>query len=584
MATQTLPQRRSARPWLLIGIVVIVIAIIAAVALTAVRPAGTVVQAETVRVSRGALVATIESSGSVAAAQSLDLAFQTSGVVAEVLVQQGDVVRAGQPLARLDDRDLRLSVSSAEAGLASAQARLEQSLDGNATPQQIAGAEASLRSAQANLDQTRSGNTTAADIAGAEAALRSAQAQLDELLAGPTSDTVMSAQVRVDTARTALQSQRDSLSAAKTRAESQVQQQANALRAAQEEYSTIYWENRELDRFPGDLPQERIDQEASALRAVQDAEENLRQAQVSFEEAQRAEVTGLQSAEADLRDAEEQLRVLQQGPTSFEITRAEASVDQARAELQRLRQGGSAAEVAAAQAGVDQAAASLAQLTEPDTITDRAVQEANVAQAQQTLEQAQLRLEQAVLTAPFDGVIASVAIVPGSSASSATAAFTLINRDPLHVDLRLNEADVARLELGQPVELTIDALPDWRAEGTVTYIAPSAETINNVVTFRVQVDFADTDERVKVGMSANVNIVTDRNENALLVPNAALLPRGAEQIVQAPDGAGGIREIAVVTGLSDGLQTEILSGLTEGDLILATPNSAPQRPAGPFGQ
>ena len=105
------------------------------------------------------------------------LAFASSGTVTEVLVKEGDLVQAGQPLAHLDDRDLQLQISSAQASLQSAQAHLLQAQQGNATPQDIAAAQAGLANDQANLQQTRNGNSTAADIASAQAQLRSAQAR-----------------------------------------------------------------------------------------------------------------------------------------------------------------------------------------------------------------------------------------------------------------------------------------------------------------------------------------------------------------------------------------------------------------------
>lgn len=582
MTAQAMPHR-SPRPWLIAGAILFALALVAGIAAAIVRPASSAASFETVTVRRGPLVAAVESSGSVAAARSLELAFATGGSVAELYVAQGDLVRAGAPLARLDDRAARLDVATAEATLRTAEARLEQARGGNATPEQIAASAASLRTAEANLARVSGSGGSTADIAGAEASLRSAQAQLDELRAGPGADTTASAQARVERARSDLQAQRDGLSAAKTRAEQDVTRQANALRDAQDTYSRLSWENRDLERLPGDLPQERQDAEAAALRAVSSAEASLSQAQVAVEQARQAEGTGITRAEADLRDAEEQLRAVQAGATSYELARAQAGVDQARANLQKLREGGSAAEIAAAQASVDQARANLAQLTAPATTTDLAVAEAGVWQAEQALAQARLRLEQTLLSAPFAGVIGAVSVVQGSIVSNAAPVISLIDRAPLHVDLRLNEADVARLALGQPVELTIDALPEWRADGRVTFIATAADTLNNVVTYRVQVEFADDDPRVKVGMSTNLRIITNELSDALLVPNAALLPRGAGRVVQAPDGAGGVREVAVETGLSDGIQTVIVDGLSEGDVIVAVPNDGPRASSSPFG-
>lgn len=584
MATSTMPTRRAGGrgAWIAAGIAVIVVAIVAALALA--RPAGQPgAAAATAPVARGDIAASVSGTGSIAAEQTLELAFPSSGTVVEVLVQEGDAVAAGQPLARLDTRDLELQVASAEASLESARAQLEQRRSGNATPEQLAAQRAAVASAEANLAKSRTNNVTAADLAEAEAQLRSAQAQLDDLQAGPKPDELAGAQAAYDQAVASLEAQRKSLAVAKERAQSDVEQAANTLRDSQDEYSRIYWQNRELERLPGDLPQENVDQEAAAERAVRNNEEALRQARLAYEQAQADEVTGLQQAEAQLREAEQQLRTTREGATRAEIAQAQASVDQYRARLDGLRAGGTAADIASAQASVDQARANLAELTAPATASDLRVQEATVAQAEQSLAQARLQLEQATLSAPFAGVVSAVEIVPGSVVSG-TPVLTLVNRDPLHVDLRLSENDVAKVALGMPVTLTIDALRAEALAGTVSYIAPAAESESGVVTYGVRVSLADPGEQVKVGMTATLEIVYATQEGALLIPSSALLPNGAGYVVQVPGADGRPQDVPVEVGLSDGTQTEILSGLSEGQAVIATPGQRTQPQGGLFGQ
>jgi HlyD family secretion protein len=206
-----------------------------------------------------------------------------------------------------------------------------------------------------------------------------------------------------------------------------------------------------------------------------------------------------------------------------------------------------------------------------------------VAQAEQALKQAQLALEQATLKAPFAGVITAINIVPGSGASTGTAAISLIDRSTLHVDMALSENDVARVQIGQPVTITIDALDDWVAQGTVSYIAPAATISNGVVTYPVRVSFPDSDTRVKVGMTANISIVTATKADVLLAPNTALLPNGAGHAVQVPAADGGAREVEVKTGLSDGTHTEIVNGLKEGDQVITNPSIVRPSGGGLFG-
>lgn len=582
MATLTAPRQRPAnRIGWVAGAIVIIVVIGAALLFG--RPAGPTAGAgpATVNVTAGSITAAVSGTGSIAAEQTLDLAFASGGTVSEVLVREGDAVVAGQPLARLDTRDLELQVASAEASLESARARLQQQQEGNATPEQVAAQRASVASAEANLAKTRTNNVTAADIAEAEAQLRSAQAQLDDLLAGPKPDSLAGAQASYDQAVANLESQRASLSTAKTRAQSEVEQAANTLRDSQQEYSRIYWDNRQAESRPGDLPQSAIDEEAAALRSVENNEEALRQKQLAYEQAQADEVTGLQQAESQLREAETNLRVTREGATQAEIAQAQASVDQYRARLNGLRAGGTAADIAASQASLEQARANLAELTAPATETDLRIEQASVAQAEQSLAQARLALEQATLTAPFGGVITSVSIVPGSVASGSVIG--LVNRDPLHVELRLSENDVARVAVGMPVTLSVDALRGEPLTGTVTYIATAAETSSGVVTYEVRVSVDDPGEQVKIGMTANLDIVYATKDDALLVPSSALLPDGAGYAVQVLGADGAVVEVPVVVGLSDGTRAEIVSGLSAGQAVVASPGQTGQPQGGLFG-
>src|SRR5437899_2775736 len=140
MATTTLPQRRtgiSRGRWIWIGIGATVIAIVVALLLTRTINNASTPTVATTTVTSGSIVASVDGSGTVTAAQSVDLTFQTSGSVAHVLVKAGDVVHANQTLAQLDPRDLELQVASAQAALESAQTRLTQTKDGNVQPADI---------------------------------------------------------------------------------------------------------------------------------------------------------------------------------------------------------------------------------------------------------------------------------------------------------------------------------------------------------------------------------------------------------------------------------------------------------------
>ncbi len=559
--------RRRFQSWLLLPLV-LSLAAAGFVAWQFTRSGTTAATASTVTVSRGTISIAVTGSGAVQPVQSRALAFPVAGTVTEVLVAIGATVTVGQPLARLNTAELDLAVLQAEANLKSAQAGVAAANGEGATPAQIAAAQASLRSAQASLTKTRTGDVTAADLASAEAQLASAKANLALLLAGPTADTLASAKASVEQAQITLQSQRTSLASAKLRAESAVTTAANALRNAQDSYSTIYWQNRQLERAPGALPQTNVDNEAAAQRAVSSAEESLRQAQLAFDQAKRDEVTGIAQAESQLKNAQTQLTTVQAGSTAATIASARASVASAQASLAKLHHPASAATLTIAQAGVEQAQISLNQLTTPGSVATIASADAGLAQAEVALAQAKLNLQEATLTAPFAGVVSGVVVKVGDTASASTT-ITVIDPSTLYVDLSLSESDVSKVTVGMPVAVTFDALTTVTLTGTVTMVAPTATVTSNVATYPVRVSFSPGSFPIKVGMTASGALTVEQRANALLVPSRAIQTQGSTKVVQVRTAVGQPTvPVEVETGLTSNGQVEILSCVATGNLCL----------------
>lgn len=522
----------------------------------------------TATVSRGTLSASVAGSGTVAAGSSRALSFAVDGTVAAVLVEVGDTVAAGQALAQIDADALQLALQQAEANLTSAEAQLAAANGQGATAEELAAAESQLRSAQAQFTQTVTGDVTAADLSSAQAQLSSAQAQLADLLDGPTTAERAAAEAAVTQAALSLESQRSSLASAKVRAESDVATAANSLRDAQDSFSTLYWQNRQLEKAPGDLPQSAQDEEAATERAVANAEESYRQAQVAYEQAKQAEIIGIQQAETELTSAQRDLATLVDGATAAELSSARASVASAQASLDNLRQGATDAERTIAQASVDQAQINLAQLTSPGSAVTIASAEATMAQAQVAVTAARLDLDEATLAAPFAGVVSEVLITAGDSAA-AGGTITVLDPDDLYVELSLSESDVAAVAVGQPVELVFDALPDATITGAVSVVAPAATVSSNVATYPVRVSFDPGDQPVRVGMTASGTIMTEERADALIVPTRAVQTRGDTELVlvQQADGQQ-VVPVRVETGLSSDGQTEILGCVDTGSLCL----------------
>lgn len=377
------------------------------------------------------------SEGVVVPAASTELNWVTTGTVAHLLVQEGDRVAQGAPLAQLDTRDLELQVAQAQVQLQSVQARRAQAVEGNATPEQIAAAEAGVASAQAQLARARSGNVSPADISAAEAGVARAQAQLEQATKGnattadlayaqagvraaearlndlrnPTAEKISAAQLAVRQAEINLQQARDDASAVKTNAQLSMDQAVEALTQAQSAYVTAQqqWQHVQdsgtdpsnpttvsttgvstPNKLNDNQQQVYYDAFVQAEAAMRSAEQAVAQAKVTYDNARQQEITAVQQAEAQLSDAQVQLEALL-NPSPAAIAQQQAALDQARANLQKLRQGGTAADIAAAQATLQQMQAHLEKLQEGGT-------EADIAAAQAELDRAQANLEQ--LTAP----------------------------------------------------------------------------------------------------------------------------------------------------------------------------------------
>ncbi len=539
------------------------------------QPATTRLNYALARPQRAPISATVNASGAIQPRQVLDLTFASSGLISEVFVQIGDQVVAGQPLARLDTRDLELRVDQAAAQLAQAQANLDR-LRSGPTAAELAAAEAQLAQAQAQLRQT-TGSVTEKDLAAARAQVEQARASLERVLGGPKASEVAQAQAQLDQALAALQAQRDSLSAAKTRAESQLFQAANNLRDRQAEYSRIYNDNREreqqLARFGQSLPQSALDTEAAALRAVENAEEQMRQARVAYDQAVQAEITGIAQAEAQVRSAQANLERILAGADPDQVAAARAQLAQAEANLNKLLGDQRAGSLEAANAAVASAQANLQRITSPPSEADLASAEAQVASARASLAQAQLALERATLTAPIAGIVAEVNLEVGEFYNAARPAVVLADLSQYYVDVTVDEIDVAQIAVGQPVQLVLDALSDLNLRGTVERINPLSTVQSGVTAYTVRIVTSDTPATVRPGMSASADIVVAEKENALIVPRRAVRAQLGQFFVDLTTDPTlcnvdialrplqpQLQAVAVQTGLSNEQVIEIVAG------------------------
>jgi len=398
----------------------------------------------------------VSAEGFVVPDQKAELSFPVGGQVVEIPVAEGDSMATEQVLVRLDSTDQEKAVEQAEAGvtqaeaaLTSARAALDQALAGP-TEEAIAQAEAAVPTAKAQLAQAKTGPTEET-IAQAEAAVNTAQARLDQLLADARAEDIEAAAA-------------DMLSA-----------QAS-LRQAQAAYDEIAWAGD-----VGETPQAiALEQATLAYQAARARYERV---------LNGATLEEIAVTQAGIEEAKAALEVVKAGPTDEAIAVAEAGVAEAEAALATVRAGATDEEIAIAQAGVAEA-------------------EAGLTSAQAALAMAQAALDDYQLRAPFAGSVAQVSVEEGEFVSPGVPIVSLRDSSDWYVETDdLTEIDVVQVAVGQPVKVTIDAIPDREFNGVVTDIAPRSEIKRGDVTYTVTIQLLDAEDApLRWGLTAFVDI------------------------------------------------------------------------------
>jgi HlyD family secretion protein len=178
-----------------------------------------------------------------------------------------------------------------------------------------------------------------------------------------------------------------------------------------------------------------------------------------------------------------------------------------------------------------------------------------------------------MIFAPFDGIITTVDVVQGETATANKSALTIIANNAFQVEANIPEIDIAKLAINNPVAITLDAYGESVVfDGVITRIDPSANLQGNVPMYNVVVSFQKKDPRVRAGMTANVAIITAAKENVLAVPIRFVKVNtdGSGTVYTGKEGA--LIEHTVTLGIRfDDGTIELLSGAQEGDVLSLIP-------------
>ncbi|AEG60776.1 efflux RND transporter periplasmic adaptor subunit [Desulforamulus ruminis] len=524
-------------------------------------------------VTRGDITEKISASGTVQSPTQVKLSFVAgnTGRLSSIKVKIGSTVQTGDVLATLDDRTARAQLTTARANLESAIAKLNQAKQG-ATSETIAVQQTNAEKARVALEGAKKAyenqlvlynDRTQArqQVVHAESQLEQAQIQLRSAKAG-----LASAQSKLDASREL--ASLEAVEAARANLEAAESQYINALqdqKAAQDTLTTA------LNQTP---PPENVSELKNTAEAAQSA---LNQAEATRTKA-RKQLTDLSGqandyavsqaeaardqAQAAVEQAENTLRTAQ---GSLELAKESyANRSQDKAQLDQVKN-----QMDQAQATYNTAVAQLNQTLAPADRESIRIAQAAVDQARVQVQQQEIALDNLILKAPMDGIIAQINGNIGELTSAGQPVIVMndSNAHTLQVMAQISQNDVTKIMPGQSADITTTAVQGKNFKGTVLVVYPEAITQNGVTNYSVLLSVENSAGQLKPGMTTNVSINTGTHKNVLYVPMAALKELNGSDGVYLAHKDGELRFQPVTIGLFGLDKVEIIAGLQEGDQV-----------------
>jgi len=549
---------------------------------------------------RGELIQEVSVTGRVEPAESVNLSFEISGKVAEIYADVGDRVEAGQKLISLKSDDILAQLRQAQAGASSAQAMIQQY-------------EAAVKSQEAKLEELKKGSRpeeiqlTQTAVLNAEKALVDAETNLQNVKAKADVDLQQAYNNALNVLPSAVNSGKSALitlteiqyahfsgasieeNEIATAKEVAIYDLLGASNAGRWTTQYISTQNGGVYGAVQDLiinsSNEKIDQAlVSTIAALQKVKYALNVIPVS-DKLSSTEKTSLNSAKTSINNeistvsGQQQSVSVQKITNQNSISTAETSVNNAKNSLAtaedqlKLKQAGYTEEqIKAQEAQVDQAKANLAS------------QRAMANQAYANVQNYQAQLAKTVLYAPISGLITKMeakvgeVVFPSSPYSDSRVTFVSIISDVNYqIEVNVPEVDIAKIKIGDPATITLDAYGnEIEFNATVISVEPAETVIEGIPTYKVKLQFDEQDDRIKSGMTANIDILTAKKDDVVIIPQRAIVTKAGEKLVRIieelpEERITNINEVPVKMGLrgSDG-RIEIIEGVKEGDKVVTS--------------
>ncbi len=515
-------------------------------------------------VKKGEVLVTVTGTGQVSASNQLDLKARASGDVVLVPVLEGAQVKAGTLIMQLDTRDALKSIRDAEASLESAKLSLEKLKQ---PPDQL-----SLIQAENSLAKAKENKANAeSDLSKAyEDGFNSVS---DAFLDLPT--VVTGLQETFFSSNSALGGQWGSdfyAGAAGTYnyllAEQYKKDLADDYAAMRVAYDKSFADYKATSRFSSSQKVEEIISSTYEMGKLvaETVKSGNNLIQFYSDEMTKRNIRPNSEATADLTTL---------SSYTSQVNSHLTNLLNARNSIKSYKDA-----IVNSERSIQENVESLADLKNGADPLDVRSSEISVTQKENALRDIREKLSDYYLKAPFDGTVASIAIKKLDSVSNGSVVASLLTSQKI-AEVTLNEVDVAKVVTGQKANLTFDALPDLKLEGLVTSVDSLATVSQGVVNYTVKISFNADGTMIKPGMSVSASIITDSKQDVLYVSAGSIKIFGEKSFVEVLENvppkynptegfvsATAPRRQEVSTGLSNDTQTEIVSGLKEGDQIV----------------
>lgn len=565
---------------------------------------------ELATVTRKDLVVTVAASGVIEALTTVEVKSRSGGEVKKLYVEAGDSVKAGQLIATVDPTDLRNRAQQASASVDSSkaqsvQARLQADLQVAQTTGDIRRAEAGLVSARAavrqneeQLRQEKESNVAA--LKQSQANLDAAKARLVQAESQAKAQPALSA-ADLSSAQASLESARQNLLRVKSGPRAQeIAQQEAAVRSADANLhnAKLSLERQQKLLEKGFAAQQSVDDAQRAYDQAVASRDQARQALALLREGSRPE--DIAQAEAQVAQAEASLKVAQANQIQVDLRQkdvetARQAVVQAEASLASTQ--AQSRNIAVREKQLEAAKASLAQ-AETTLETARAGKLSDAVRKQQiraatadlkrntlVLDQALYDLNYTNVYAPRAGVIMTKLVEEGTVVPAGTAALkegaglvTIADTSQMYMLADVDESDMAGVKVGNACEVSASVLPNRKLPGHVVKIFPQGTEVQSVVRFPVRIKIDNPPAELRPGMTADVTIHVAERKDVLVVPDNTITRSGGRETVEVVVSEQQTEEREVEAGLSNWEETEVLSGLKEGEQVVIPPPPGTELP------